>query len=101
MTEQGTFYESIKIDTFFDNFTIGTLLNKAGIRKLRGVSPLLLLKAIFVLPFERNNFFRSIVNGNNHGFKKDAAYELLKNPRYNWRKLLLLLAVKIVSIWIC
>jgi hypothetical protein len=87
-----------KIDTFFDNFTIGTLLNRAGIRKLRGVSPIMLLKAIFILPFEGDNFFRGIVTGNRQKFKKDAAYDLLKGPRYNWRKLLLLLAARIVCV---
>ena len=87
-----------KIDTFFDNFTIGTLLNKSGIRKTRGISPVTLLKAIFILPFEGNNFFRGIVSDNRQEFKKDAAYELLKAPRYNWRKLLLLLAVRIVCV---
>ena len=87
-----------KIDTFFDNFTIGTLLNKSGIRKMRGISPVTLLKAIFILPFEGNNFFRGIVSDNRQEFKKDAAYELLKAPRYNWRKLLLLLAVRIVCV---
>ena len=87
-----------KIDTFFDNFTIGTLLNKSGIRKMRGISPITLLKAIFILPFEGNNFFRGIVSDNRQEFKKDAAYELLKGPRYNWRKLLLFLAVRIVCV---
>lgn len=87
-----------KIDTFFDNFTIGTLLNKSGIRKMRGISPVTLLKAIFILPFEGNNFFRGIVSDNRQEFKKDAAYELLKAPRYNWRKLLLFLAVRIVCV---
>lgn len=87
-----------KIDTFFDNFTIGTLLNKSGIRKTRGISPVTLLKAIFVLPFEGNNFFRGIATGKRQEFKKDAAYELLKGPRYNWRKLLLFLAVRIVGV---
>lgn len=87
-----------KIDTFFDNFTIGTLLNKSGIRKTRGISPVTLLKAIFILPFEGNNFFRGIVSDNRQEFKKDAAYELLKAPQYNWRKLLLLLAVRIVCV---
>ncbi|MDX2433237.1 MAG: transposase [Desulfobacterales bacterium] len=88
-----------KIDTFFDNFTIGTLLNKAGIRKMRGVSPVMLLKAIFILPFEGNNFFRGIVTGKRQEFKKDAAYDLLKGPRYNWRRLLLLLAARIVCVF--
>jgi len=88
-----------KIDTFFDNFNIGTLLNRAGIRKMRGISPVMLLKAIFILPFEGNNFFRGIVTGKRLEFKKDAAYDLLKGPRYNWRKLLLLLAARVVCVF--
>jgi hypothetical protein len=88
-----------KIDLFFDNFNLGTLLNRAGIRKLRGVSPVILLKAIFSLPFEGNNFFRGIVAGKKQGFRKDAAYDLLKEPRYNWRKLLILLATRLVSVF--
>jgi hypothetical protein len=72
-----------KIDSFFDNFTIGTLLNRAGIRKMRGVSPIMLLKAVFVLPFEGNNFFRGIVTGKQQEFRKDAAYDLLNlNSRF-------------------
>lgn len=86
-----------KIDAFFDNFTFGTLLNRAGIRKMRGVPPLVLLRALFVLPFERTNFFQGIVVSQSQGFKKDAAYDLLKNPRFNWRKLLLLLATKVIA----
>lgn len=88
-----------KIDTFFDNFNIGTLLNRTGIRKHRGFTPLSLIKAIFILPFEGNNFFRGIVSGDRQEFKKDAAYGLLKGPRYNWRKLLLHLAARIVSVF--
>ena len=75
-----------KITSFIADFQIGTLLNKARIKKVRGASPLSLFNAIFVLPFEGNNFFRGIVNNNSLPFKKDAAYELLKNPRHNWRK---------------
>jgi len=97
--QQETIRLNNKIDTFFDNFTIGTLLNRAGIRKLRGASPVMLLKSIFILPFEGNNFFRGIVTGNRQNFKKDAAYDLLKDPRYNWRRLLLLLAAKVVSVF--
>jgi len=88
-----------RIDSFFDNFSIGTLLNRAGIRKLRGVSPTLVLKAIFMLPFEGATFFHSIVSSKKqYGFQKDAAYSLLRNPRYNWRRLLLLLAARIVAV---
>ncbi len=81
-----------KIDTFFDNFTISTTLNRSGIRKMRGISSVKLLKAIFILPFEGNNFFRGIVACYQKEFKKDAAYDLVKGPWYNWRRLFLLLA---------
>ena len=38
-----------RIATFFLDFRIGTLLNKAGIKKLRGASPKALFAAIFLL----------------------------------------------------
>lgn len=85
-----------KISSFVADFQIGTLLNKSGIKKMRGASPLSLFNAIFVLPFDGNNFFRGIVKNGSLPFKKDAAYELLKNPRHNWRKFMLCLVVKVV-----
>jgi hypothetical protein len=86
-----------KIFSFIDDFRIGTILNRSGIRKLRGSPPLTLFSAIFMLPFEGNNFFRGIVKNEGLPFKKNAAYELLNNPRHNWRKFLLSLAVKVAS----
>jgi len=86
-----------RIFSFIDDLQIGTMLNKSGIRKLRGASPLALFTAIFMLPFENNNFFRGIVKNAGLPFRKNAAYELLKNPRHNWRKFLLGLAVKVAN----
>lgn len=86
-----------RITLFISDCKIGTLLNKCGIRKLRGVSPLTIFTAIFTLPFEGNNFFRGIVTNDSLPFKKNTAYELLNNPRYNWRKFLLVLAVNVAS----
>jgi hypothetical protein len=83
------------ISSFIGDFQIGTLLNKSGVRKLRGVSPLSLFSSIFMLPFEGNNFYRGIVTNAGLPFKKNAAYELLKNPRHNWRKFMLALAVQV------
>jgi hypothetical protein len=74
------------IPLFINGFQVGAMLNLSGIRKLRGVSPLALFLAIFLLSFEGNNFFQGIVKNKALPFKKDAAYELLKNPRHNWRK---------------
>lgn len=84
------------IASFFRVFSIGTLLNKAGIKKLRGASPKALFAAIFLLPFIGANFYRGIVKNHALGFKKDAAYALLRNPRHNWRSFLLGLAKPII-----
>jgi hypothetical protein len=83
-----------RISSFIGDFHIGTFLNKSGIRKLRGVSSLTLFSAIFILPFAGNNFYRGIVINGDLPFKKNAAYELLKNPCHNWRKFMLALVVQ-------
>jgi len=44
------------IFSFMVKYQLGTLHNFSGIRKLKGVSPLMLFFAIFQLPFEGNNF---------------------------------------------
>jgi hypothetical protein len=70
-----------RIDLFFDNFCIGTLLNKAGIRKLRGASPAMLLKAIFMLTFEGASFFQRFVVGDNQvlmAIKKCTSFGKIK-----------------------
>jgi hypothetical protein len=86
------------IKTFFDNFSVGNLLNRCGIKKLKGVSPLAIFEAIFLLAFQGHNFYRGIVLNEQLGFQKDAAYDLLENPRYNWRRFLLRLAAKIITV---
>jgi len=50
-----------------------------------------LTQAIFILPFIGKNFFRGIVINQDLPFAKDAAYQLLKGPTYNCRRLLLCL----------
>lgn len=61
-----------RIITFIDGFQIGTLMNKNGIRRLRGVSPLTLFSVIFMLPFKGNNSYRGIVTKGYLPFKKNA-----------------------------
>ena len=78
-----------RISSFLGDFRVGTLLHCNGIRKLRGVFPLTLFTVIFSLPFEGVNFSQGIVKNPNLGFKKDAAYDFLKNPKHNWRKFML------------
>lgn len=85
-----------RISSFMKNFQVGTLLHGCGIRKVRGVSPLTLFTTIFSLPFQGVNFSRGIVKNPGLDFKKDAAYDFLKNPRYNWRKFMLTLVSTVV-----
>lgn len=97
--EQETKHLHNKVESFFDNFRIGTLLNRSGVRKVRGISPMKLFSSIFLLPFEGNNFFRGIVTNEGLGFKKDTAYTLLKNPCHNWRSFMLKVAIKVVTVF--
>ena len=46
-----------RISVFFETYHIGTLLNYNGIHKVRGTSPLIIVKSILGLPFYRVNFF--------------------------------------------
>jgi len=87
-----------KIDDFFGRFRIATLMHQCGVRKHHGHSVRSLTKAIFTLPFIGKNFFRGIVLNSELPFGKDAAYELLKGQRYNWRRLLLSLGVRLFEV---
>ena len=86
-----------RIHIFFETYHIGTLLNHSGISKVRGTSPLNIVTRIFGLPFYGVNFFRGIVQNTDLDFLKDAAYDLLKGSRYNWRKLLLQLSYMVTG----
>lgn len=93
--QQATKRLQSRITSFFDTFTVGTLLNASGIRKVKGTTPLTIFQAIFMLPFHGEYFFRGIVLKDGVGFGKDAAYELLETPKYNWRAFMLKLATMV------
>ena len=61
-----------RIDEFMTRFKIGTLLNRAGIRKLRGVSPLLVLRIIFELAFVGRNIFTGVHKNSTVHMGKEA-----------------------------
>jgi len=70
-------------------------MDRAGIRKRHGYRVCSLIKTIFTLPFIGKSFFHGIVINKDVDFGKGAAYQVLKCSRYNWRKLVLTLAVKL------
>ena len=86
---QGQIYD------FFKLFRIGTLLHRCGVRKRHGYSVRSLIETIFTLPFIGKNFYRGIVINDHPSIGKDAAYDLLKASTYNWRRLLLMLGIRL------
>lgn len=92
---QDDIYIHGKIDHFFNRFKIATKMHRCGIRKSRGHSVRTLVMSIFALPFEGKNFYRGIVLNKELSFGKDAAYEILKSCKSNWRRLLLLIGVQL------
>jgi hypothetical protein len=94
---QASIHVQSQIDEFFNRFRIATIFHRCGLRKRHGYSVRSLTQAIFTLPFIGKNFFRGIVVNPDVPFGKDAAYQLLKGSTYNWRKVLLRLAVLLHS----
>jgi hypothetical protein len=79
---QDKIHQNGQIDPFFNTFTIGTLMDRAGIRKRYGYHVCSLINAIFTLPFIGKNFFRGIIN-KDADFGKNAVYQVLKCAGYN------------------
>lgn len=80
---------------FFSEFKIGSLLNRSGICKTKGATPLTVFSIVFNLAFTGNNFFQGVVKNKEISIGKDAVYDFLKSPTYNWRRFSLLLSSKI------
>lgn len=95
--QQGANRLHSRITSFISDCQIDTLMNSCGMRKVRGTSPLQLFTAIFMLPFESNNFYRGIVTNKNLPFGKNTDYALLSNPRHNWHRFLPTLAIRVID----
>jgi len=73
------------------------MLNKSGIRKSKGASPLELFTIIFNLTFMGKNFYEGVVRNKKIRVGKDAVYNFLNSSTYNWRRFTLLLCSRIYS----
>ncbi|WP_020590053.1 IS4 family transposase [Desulfobacter curvatus] len=83
------------LNDFFAKFKIGTLLNQSGIVKTKGASPLAIFTALFNLAFHNKNLYQGIVKNKKVEVDKDAAYNFLNSPTYNWRRFTLHLCRRI------
>jgi hypothetical protein len=74
---------SDKLGIFGDHFStlkIGSMLNKSGIIKTKGASPLELFTIVFKLAFIDKNFFEGVVRNKKIDIGKDAVYNLGTQP---------------------
>jgi len=76
---------------YLSKFKVGTLLNRSGITKTKGPSPLTMFTTLFNLAFCKTNLYQGIVKNTESKVDKDAAYNFLNSPTYNWRRFTLLL----------
>ena len=98
ITEQNQTVNTEKLGVFgnfFSEFKIGSLLNMSGISKTKGATPLVVFTIVFNLAFTGKNFFQGIVKNKNISIGKDAVYNFLNSPVYNWRRFTLLLSIKV------
>lgn len=83
------------LEKYFSLLKIGSLLNQAQIKKVKGASPLELFSIVFNMAFWGKNLFQGVVKNKNISVGKDAVYNFLNSSTYNWRKFTLLLFSKI------
>jgi hypothetical protein len=83
---------------YFSRLKVGSLLNKSGITKTKGASPLELFTIVFNLAFIGKNFFEGVVRNKKVGVGKDAVYDFLNSSTYNWRRFSILFSSRIYLI---
>lgn len=84
-------YQTIKL------LTMKTILKKSNFSKKDGVSvDMVILHFVYMLVM--NKKISTFMKQSEESFKKDVYYRLLANASYNWRKLLSLSSMKILSL---
>ena len=84
-------YKTIKL------MKLQTILNQSGFVKKEG-TPAYMVVLHFVYMLVMNKKISTFIKQSDDALKKDAYYDLLKNPNYNWRKLLGLSMKKIMML---
>ena len=80
---------------YFSRLKVGSMLNKSGIIKTKGASPLELFTIVFNLAFMGKNFFEGVVRNKKIDVGKDIVYGFLNSPTYNWRRFTLFLCSQV------
>jgi len=88
------------INKAFKDLRLKSLLNRSGIRKARGYQTVTLLFLIVLLPFLKRtltDIWNSEYLNNAANAQKDVFYRFLNYERFNWRKFVYLLAMKVIA----
>ena len=84
-------YETLRL------LNMKTILTKSNFSKKEGVAVhMVVLHFVYMLVM--NKKISTFMDQSNDSFKKDVYYRLLANAHYNWRKLLSLSSLKILSL---
>ena len=90
-------------DAFSDAFKklkIGNLMHKSNITKSCGISAYEVFHFLLLLAFQGKNLFRFLNSKHkDQAVSKNTYYRFLNETSYNWSKFLLLLAVKVTTIF--
>lgn len=89
-----------EINRAFTELNFKTMLNQSGIRKLKGYETVSILFMMVLLPFIKQTLTACwSLSSLERQIKarKDTWYRFLNQERFNWRKLVYLLAVKIIG----
>lgn len=88
------------VDRFFARFKLGALLRQCNIHKMAGVSCLQVIRFIFILVFGHKNLYEALRSSRLSSGQpaKDVFYRFLNEGRFNWRRLLLLLSLRIAKL---
>ena len=96
--------QSISIDTeinrAFQELKLRSLLRRSGITKSRGYAPVSLMFLLVLLPFLKRKlteFWSSKCLENQIDAQKDAYYRFINHERFNWRKFVYFLALKVIA----
>ena len=82
---------------FLDDLGINQIMKRCNFKKIKGPAPFQVLSFIFMLVFTGRNLYRTNkMYPDKMPFSKDTIYRFLNNCHYNWKKLLFLLAQKII-----
>ena len=96
--------QSISIDTeinsAFQEINFRSILNRSGITKRKGYASISLMFLFVLLPFLKRkltDFWNSQCLENQIDAQKDTYYRFLNHERFNWRKFVYLLALKVIA----